>query len=153
MSARRHRDPRLPGPRLEDVTTTVAGHTVTSHGLSPVDTLIAAAHQDALERVRRMWGLDRDDWLLAVEELARTHPQVATVILCRWCDTAVVASHHDAREPDPWGFERLADLYHREGDHGAEHDVLTEWLGHWKGRDPPAAHARITRRVADGCGR
>lgn len=151
MSHRRRRDPRLPGPALEDVETTVDGRTVTSYGLSDLDELIAAAHQDALDEKRVMWGIDRDDWLLAAEELATTHPELATVILCRWCDVSVAAQAHDSREPDLYGWEKLADLYHREGDHGAEHDVLQEWLSHWGGRDTPAGHDRIAARVGRGC--
>lgn len=152
MTHRRRRDPRLPGPNMEDVETSVNGEPVASYGLSDVDTLIAAAHQDALERVRHMWGLDRDDWLLAAEELVDTHPELAKVILCRWCDIAVEAMEHDSREPSAWGFERLANLYHRTGDHGAEADILREFLEHWENRETPTGYHRIARRAEAGCG-
>ena len=153
MTTQRRRDPRLPGPALEDVETTVGGVPVTSRDLSDLDKLIAGAHQDALDEKRLMWGLDRDDWLLAIEELTTTRPEVATVLLCRWCDIAVEASAHDSREPDSWGFNRLADLYHAAGDHGAEHDLLAEWVGHWSGRDTaPRDLSRITKRLETGCG-
>jgi hypothetical protein len=155
MSVQRRRDPRLPGPALEDVETIVNGERVTSYELSDTDKLIASAQQDALDQVRVMWGLDRDDWLMAIEELAKAHPEVAKVILCRWCDISVAAAAHDSREPDEWGWLKLADLYHRAGDHGAEHDVLAEWLSHWPAdRDTaPRARARIIERLEkDRCG-
>lgn len=153
MSARRRRDPRLPGPNQEDVETSLDGELVASYALSPVDEVIVAAHQDALDRVRYMWGLDRDDWLVAAEELTRTHPEFAKLILCRWCDAAVAASAHDSRAPEGWGFERLATLYHKLGDHGAEQDTLDEFIEHWKGRETPPEYERIARRAEAGCER
>lgn len=155
MSVQRRRDPRLPGPRLEDVSTMVGGEDVTARRLSLIDEVIAAAHQDALDQKRYMWGLDRDEWLVAAEELKATHPEFAKLILCRWCDIAIQAMEHDSREPDPHGFMKLADLYHREGDHGAEHDLLAEFLTYWPAdRDTaPRNLPRIKQRVRNGCGR
>lgn len=152
--ARRRRDPRLPGPMLEDVSTTVGGELVASYELSETDALIATAHQDALDEVRTMWGLDRDDWLIAAEELTHEHPELAKIILCRWCDISIEAQKHDSRAPEAYGWIMLADLYHRAGDHGAEHDTLREWTSYWgEGRGTTSPDKpRIVKRLEAGCG-
>ena len=148
MSAHRRRDPRLPGPNQEDVQTSVNGELVASYALSPVDEVIVAAHQDALDRVRYMWGLDRDDWLVAAEELTKTHPEFAKLILCRWCDAAVAAQKHDSRCPESWGFFKLAALYRSQKDYGAEIDVLEEWLSYWpEERDGQGVHREQALRM------
>jgi hypothetical protein len=132
VSIQRRRDPRLPGSGLEDVETVVDGQRVVSYELSDLDKLIATSHQDALDEKRVMWGLDRDDWLLAMEALQKEgHLEAAALISRRWCDIAIAARGHDSREPDWVGFQRLASIRRSQRDRAAELAILDEWLSYW----------------------
>ena len=155
MTARRMRDPRLPyEDPLEDVEVMVNGETIRYDRLSPVDELIIAANNEELTTRRIMWGLDRDDWLLAISELARDgHLDAAILIARRWCDVATTLVQYDRREPDPHGFEVLARLHHKAGDHAAEAATLREWLAAWddnRGRTH-GARRRITAKLERRC--
>lgn len=133
MTAQRRRDPRAHHEHgiMEDVEVVAGGQIARWAGVAPADMVIIAAHQAELDRIRPMWGLDMDAWLLPAEELLDTHPDLAAVVAREWCDTAVRCAPHDDRAPDYFGFEVLAKALHKLGRHDDERAAVEEWLTHW----------------------
>lgn len=161
MSAQRRRDPRLPGWSIfEDVETVVGGVTVRSiPRLSDVDRVIIEANDRELRSRRKLWGRDRDWWLLPADDALRAGEYEECVRIMRgWCHTSSRLTQYDNREPDWHGYWMLARAYRGLGDSAREEATIRSWLTHWppdrqttnKNRDKAVKRLRT---VQGRCGR
>lgn len=133
----------------------INGEIISRHHPIPAVVLIIAANQSEFDVQRVMWVLDRDTigcWLSTGSAMTGHLADVITIAR-KWCNIAITFRQFDARAPHESGFEELATLHHRIGDHQAQRLVVEEWLQYWpkSRRRTNGARDRMVERLNHKC--
>lgn len=113
---------------------------------------IAVINMEECYRRRLVRGRDLNEWHMQIEQWASAGNVAAQRALLREIiEVTERLVQYDAREPQPYWHEKLADLHESTGERWAEVAVVTRWLACWPEdrRRYDSARARFLRRLQE----
>jgi len=100
-----------------------------------VDIAIASINMQELYRRRMVRGRDLNEWFDDLEAwIAAGEYEEALTFLGEAIGTVETLEQFDNREPQPYWFQKAADLYEDSGEPEAAAKVLRRWLESWPPR-------------------
>ena len=100
--------------------------------LETVDDFIASVNLHELYRRRMVRGADLSQWHAQLEAWLQDGALLeAAEFLLEVLDVVETLEQFDAREPQPYWYLKLADVYEDAGEPGGAAAVLRRWLARW----------------------
>lgn len=121
-------------------------------GQSDAERAIAVINMEECYRRRLVRGRDLNEWHMQLEQWASSGNTAAQrTLLQEIIAVTELLPQYDAREPQPYWHEKLADLHVSAGESWAEAAVLTRWLACWpeERRRFDSARERFLQRLRE----